>query len=436
MGNGQIVKSKRAASSVFICADARHLPLADGCIQTVVTSPPYWGLRDYGVEGQLGCEATPEEYVDSMLEVFREVRRVMRPDGTLWLNLGDSYNAYNGGAGPGSQLSRTQSLQRPKLPTGYGLRTKGLKPKDQCLIPHRVALALQADGWWLRDTIVWHKPNPMPSSVTDRTTTAHEYLFLLTKSARYYFDADAIREPITSSGGASFGKKLKVPSGWDTGKGGHGSHHRHGRELTPQYRELQDPSQRNNPLGRNKRSVWSIATQSFHGAHFATYPVKLVEPCILAGTSEKGCCPKCGGGWKRVVERVREADPSAGHNAMRGAGHFRDGTGPANRDGRVFERTIAASSTWIPGCPCHAGDPIPCTVLDPFNGAATTGIAATKHGRSYIGIDRKHEYLEMSRNRLREFMERPAGTQRRRKPIQTGDPVLPFSSAAGGGGRE
>jgi len=172
--------------------------LPEKSVQCCVTSPPYWGLRDYGAEGQLGLERTPDEYVENMVQVFREVRRVLRDDGTLWLNLGDTYNAYNGGAGPGSTLSKNQTEQRPRLETGHGLQCKTLKPKDLVGIPWRVALALQADGWYLRQDIVWHKPNPMPESVRDRCTKAHEYIFLLSKSQRYFYDLEAVKESGTN----------------------------------------------------------------------------------------------------------------------------------------------------------------------------------------------------------------------------------------------
>lgn len=410
MGSG-ISLIKRAGWSL-IQADARALPLADESVQCVCTSPPFWGLRDYGFEDQLGLEKTPEEYIDAMVGVFRELRRVLRKDGTVFLNLGDSYNAK-----PNQRSNH--DLAGWKQATNIGSRSapsrcvSTLKPKDQCLIPHRVALALQADGWWVRDTIIWHKPNPMPSSVTDRTTTAHEYLFLLTKSSRYYYDADAIREPITSTGGAVFGGAVKGAALQAQG-------------IRIQGRRVEDPAERNHPLGRNKRSVWTIATQSFHGAHFATFPVKLIEPCILAGTSEKGCCPKCGACWRRVVERVatdKMQKMTDGWDTGPG------GHGSFHRDGREQGKKqvpVMASVTinWLPSCKCHAGDPIPCTVLDIFNGAATTGIAAMKHGRRYIGIDRKAEYLEMSRKRLTEYKERPQ--KRPRKQPTSSQGVLGF----------
>ena len=267
--------------------------LADGAARCVVTSPPYWGLRDYGVAGQLGLERTPEEYTVRMVEVFREVRRVLASDGTLWLNLGDSYNAYNGGSGPGSNLDgpgAARNLQRPALSTGYGLRCSGLKPKDLVGIPWRVAFALQTDGWWLRSDIIWSKPNPMPESVTDRPTKAHEYLFLLTKSGRYFYNAEAIREPATGGVGDFVG-------GWGAAGEPHdavGFMGHNGKAERPEneaHRQRLSAMSKARAVGdnptRNARTVWTIATQAFPEAHFATFPETIPERCILAG-SEPG----------------------------------------------------------------------------------------------------------------------------------------------------
>lgn len=214
----------------------RELP--EGCVQTCVTSPPYWGLRDYGHAWQLGLEATPEAYVAALVDVFREVRRVLRDDGTIWVNLGDSYAGSRGAQSrehAGKHAPNVSALKAAQIRTGL-LRTPGLKPKDLVGIPWLVAFALRADGWYLRSDIIWAKRNPMPESVTDRPTKAHEYIFLLAKSARYYYDAAAIREPCSAR-----------------------------------------------KDGANKRTVWSVATHPFAGAHFATFPPALITPCILAG---------------------------------------------------------------------------------------------------------------------------------------------------------
>jgi DNA modification methylase len=251
----------------YMVGDCRELlrQLPDECIDCVVTSPPYWGLRSYLPDGhqskasELGTERTYQEYVANMVEVFRNVRRVLKPKGTLWINLGDSYNAYNGNAGPGSSFSRGSACdtERPHLPSGYGLRSKDLKNKDLVGIPWRVAFALQADGWYLRSEIIWQKPNPKPESVTDRPSTSHEELFLLSKSDRYFYDASAIAE--------------------DDAAGGK----------------------------RNRRSVWTIQTEPTPEAHFATMPTKLVQPCILAGCPAGGIALDPFGG-SGTVARVAE----------------------------------------------------------------------------------------------------------------------------------
>lgn len=270
--------------------------LLDESAQTCITSPPYWGLRDYGTEGQLGLEETPEHYVTNMVQVFREVKRVLRDDGTLWLNLGDSY--ANSGVSAGEPRGYRKGLSEQGLSSWtsreeYGkvkTAVSGLKPKDLVGIPWRVAFALQADGWYLRSDIIWHKPNPMPESVTDRPTKAHEYIFLLSKNKRYYYDHEAIKEASTSEmgrGATGRGKQAyaKVSgfknnphqdhSGWCGGDG----------------------------QSRNKRSVWTVATQPFSEAHFATFPPKLIEPCVLAGCPHSGTVldPFAGAGTTLLV---------------------------------------------------------------------------------------------------------------------------------------
>jgi len=257
--------------------------VADGSVQCVVTSPPYWGLRDYGHDGQIGLEQTPDEYVAEMVAVFREIRRVLADDGVLWLNLGDSYAGSGKGAYADGQVRLTEKSAKQITSTGttQGSFTKaivdGLKPKDLVGVPWRVALALQADGWWLRQDIIWHKPNPMPESVTDRCTKAHEYMFMLTKSAKYYYDNKAIKEPVAESSlkRAEYGWDCDRPSTKNASMGGEGIHvDKMGTRFV-------------NPEGRNKRSVWTVPTRPFKGAHFATFPPQLIEPCILA-TSREG----------------------------------------------------------------------------------------------------------------------------------------------------
>jgi DNA modification methylase len=235
-------------------------------VQCVVTSPPYWGLRDYGVDGQIGLEATPEEYVATMVDVFREVRRVLRDDGTVWLNLGDSYNNFR----VSTNGQRVHNREQRGKPPGRRAVSRKLKEKDLVGIPWRVAFALQADGWWLRQDIIWAKPNPMPESVTDRCTKAHEYLFLLSKAARYYYDAEAIKEP---DSGQQHARTVYAGAGSLEPSGG----------LRSAHGNLWGDESKNGQ-GRNKRSVWTVATAPYAEAHFATFPPKLIEPCILAGS--------------------------------------------------------------------------------------------------------------------------------------------------------
>ena len=249
--------------------------LPDKSVNTCITSPPYYGLRDYGCDGQIGLEETPESYVQKMVEVFREVKRVLRDDGTLWLNLGDSY------AGSVGQLDNgLAKYKQPSRPNAIGL-----KPKDLIGIPWRVAFALQANGWYLRQDIIWHKPNPMPESVTDRCTKAHEDIFLLSKSPKYYFDNEAIKIPVKQE--------------WGTRDRTSGKYHNDGTGLSP-HSGLEKSYTK-----ANKRSVWSVTTKPFKGAHFATYPEDLIVPCVLAGCVEGGLVldPFMGAGTTALVSK-------------------------------------------------------------------------------------------------------------------------------------
>jgi len=260
-------------------------------VQCVVTSPPYWGLRDYGVAGQIGLEKTPEEYIARMVAVFAEVRRCLRDDGTLWLNIGDSYASSQGGRSwelnaRDGHADNTGTIGR----NGHHKECAGLKPKDLVGIPWMLAFALRADGWYLRQDIIWAKPNPMPESVTDRCTKSHEYLFLLTKSARYYYDAEAIKEP--ASGGNANGDSRKLAKQAVAATGGAISGGTERSTLGVSAKDF-----------RNKRSVWNVAPQGFKGAHFAVYPPALIEPCILAGCPVGGVVldPFTGSGTTGVV---------------------------------------------------------------------------------------------------------------------------------------
>lgn len=253
--------------------------LPEASVHCVVTSPPYWGLRDYRVAGQIGLERTSAEFVGELVAVFRDVKRVLRDDGTAWVNMGDCYNAYNGGAGPSSSLSSgVQTNERPRLETGFGLRERALKPKDLCLIPERLALALQEDGWWVRSRIIWHKPNPMPESITDRPTKAHEHIWMIAKSERYYYDFEAVKEEAAAESGERYAYAF----------GGE-------KAARMTREEASGPGSRTHPIGyreydgkRNKRDVWTVPVKPFNDAHFATFPTDLIEPCILAGCPEGG----------------------------------------------------------------------------------------------------------------------------------------------------
>ena len=262
--------------------------LADQSVNCVVTSPPYWGLRDYGNDGQIGLEQEPEDFINELVSVFREVKRVLRDDGTLWLNIGDSYSGS--GKGTAGNLGKKHNERHLEHKTG-GLIPTGTKPKDLVGIPWMLAFALRADGWYLRQDIIWHKPNPMPESVRDRCTKAHEYIFLLSKSPKYYFDSEAMKEPAKypfDNRGARADSRAGTSMNSVGGKTGI-------RFGGNKYGDSDDPKHSTKSGNeyiatgtRNKRSVWSVTTRPFKGAHFATFPPALIEPCILAGCPEGG----------------------------------------------------------------------------------------------------------------------------------------------------
>ena len=375
--------------------------LTDESVHCVVTSPPYWGLRSYqGDPGMIGLEPSFEEHLENLVAMFREVRRVLRDDGTLWLNYGDAY--ANDGKWGGSTGGKHANGLHGQTGIGRQKVTTGLKPKDLMMMPARVAMALQADGWWLRSEIIWHKPNPMPESVTDRPTSAHEKLFLLSKSAKYFYDAEAVRTPTND--------KSKTPDGWDTGKGSHGKIHKLGRTpkdldgrssrlgREPGWRENREPV-----TGANLRNVWKIATAPFKEAHFATFPIKLVEPCVLAGTSEKGCCAECGAPWVRVVDKeVVKNRPSAGKDPRaRGEDKLNAESKHGHKGNNL--QTKFTTTGWSPTCE-HDSDPVPATVLDPFAGAGTVGLVAQRLGRSSVMIEISEEYALMARDRISKDM--------------------------------
>ena len=335
------------------CRESLHRMAGGGFkAQMCVTSPPYFGLRDYKVDGQIGLEKTPEEYIAGLVQVFRAVWDVLADDGTLWVNIGDSYSnvgksgGYTGGIGAkGTHGAASKGCGNRSLIRSRLLKDRGFKPKDLIGIPWMVAFALRADGWFLRQDIIWQKPNPMPESVTDRCTKAHEYLFLLSKSTRYFYDAAAIRESSADPKGSA--ARYKSSFGGEKNKALLSTGQVHTRPIG--MREFDGH--------RNRRSVWTVPTKPYRGAHFAVFPPALIEPCVLAGTSHAGHCPECGERW------------------------IRQGTG------------------WAPSCACGA-DPVPDVVLDPFMGSGTTAEVALKYGRQFLGCELNPEYESLINERL------------------------------------
>lgn len=384
------------------CLDfLRTLP--SDSVHCCVTSPPYWGLRDYGVEGQIGMESRLEDYVAKMVEVFREVRRVLRPDGTCWLNLGDAYATRPNGtiASRGRKTPHAEYRRTNALRSSGSAQTDGLKHKDLMLLPSRVAIALQDDGWWLRSEIIWAKPNPMPESCRDRPTSAHEKVFLLTKSERYFYDADAVR----STGPAYGGQRGTFSRPADT---------KVTQNLVPGHRTAQHRPDRNDrvPAGSNLRNVWTIPTEPCPEAHFATFPRRLVEPCVKAGTSEKGCCPECGAPWVRVVSDGApdlEWQRSCGGDASGGyAGTARKSYADARaQDPSAVKTRILAgmcnkeTTGWRQTCSCPPANPKPCTVLDPFTGSGTTGVVALRVSRAFLGCELNPQYHVLACERVK-----------------------------------
>ena len=355
--------------------------LPDESVHCVVTSPPYWGLRSYkGELGMIGLEPTFDDHLANLVEVFREVRRVLRKDGTCWLNYGDRH-------WPG------------------GSNQFGWKAKDRMGMPDLVSTALMRDGWWRREEIIWHKPNPMPESCRDRPTSAHEKLYLLSKAARYFYDAEAVKVPAKYPAGPNSPESIKSPYGQgftrrSDKQRGYGRRH---AGFNDRWDGMTKAEQQSN--GANLRNVWTIPTHSFSEAHFATFPPKLVEPCIKAGTSERGVCKQCGGPWVREgVKRLVPTAKAARVGVIDDRDHAADpNDGGSNRqkDGHLPGHCNEFTTTgWSPTCQCKPQTSVPATVLDPFGGSGTVALVAQRMNRDAILCEISPEYAEMARKRI------------------------------------
>lgn len=369
--------------------------LPEASVQEVVTSPPYWGLRDYQAgELEIGNEQTVTEYVQTMVDVFKGVFRALRWDGTLWLNLGDTYSTSGGNRMGGGYARPNRSYEQRNVRPG---RRSGLPAKNLIGIPWRVAFALQEAGWILRQEIIWHKPSPMPSSAKDRCCTAHEHVFLFSKSPGYYFDWLAVSEP--ASGTAKHrGKGVHAKAeGLDRSSGvrANGDHQAAVAGLVSR---------------RMRRTVWKIAPKGFKGAHFATYPPALVEPCLLAGTSAHGACAECGAPWRRLVGKTRRATRPGTNSKVslhRESGEQLGLNGkPWAHDPAIGNRdpqrhvTDYVTEGWERTCKCETTDTLPCVVLDPFLGSGTTLAVAKSMGLDGVGIELNPDYAVMARQRI------------------------------------
>ena len=384
-------------NSEIITGDCREevAKMPEQHFQCCVTSPPYFGLRDYGHDGQIGIEPTPDDFVAAMLAVFGGkdnpvgVWRVLRDDGVLWLNLGDSYaGSWGNYGGKNRGKGEQRTVAAGSLPTpAWDGRDKerpaasrpmaGIKPKDLIGIPWRVAFALQAAGWYIRDAVIWHKPAPMPGSQRDRCTSSYEFIFMLTKKPKYYFDMEAAKEPAVCS-------RMR-------GSAEHGSDDTNGNGGL---------SRRPPQTTRTPRNVWKMAHEGFKGSHFATYPLALPTKCITGSASEKGCCSGCGAPMVREVNRTSMVIDRSERTHSRGR---------TRTSGTMVEPPTTTTTGWSPSCKCDQSL-VPCRILDPFNGAGTTGVAANILGHDYIGIEINPEYAEMSRKYVPERIAKEQAT--------------------------
>lgn len=417
--------------------------LPSNSVDCCVTSPPYWGLRNYGVEGQLGLEPTPEEWCAKLVRIFREVRRVLKPTGTMWLNLGDCYiSRPHGGGGSHDPKSRARDRSVERIGICNRSPVDGYKSKDMVGQPWMLAFALRTDGWYLRRDIIWHKPNCMPESAGDRPTTAHEYLFLLSKSEHYFYDSIAVMEPTTgNSHSRGRGVNPKAVGGWQLGPGSHtavehstrkiqepaqvrlhrpGKNSRIHRDIDPSHQtpaKIRAKQNRSFSAAvtsivdqRNCRSVWTIPTAPYRGSHFATFPPRLAERCILAGSSAGGCCSMCGEPWLRITNKTplprvattqrqdaKWTEIEQRRNRMDNHQRGVLGSGVSHNT----KASPIAILGWKQSCECTlVSDPVPSVVLDPFAGAGTTLMVAKRLGRDSIGIELNVEYAAMANDRI------------------------------------
>lgn len=382
-----------------------------GSVHCVVTSPPYWGLRDYGLppvdwpavayepmpgigvmrevpawSGCLGLEPDPWMFIGHLVAVFREVRRVLRDDGTVWLNLGDNYTGARGGVqGMTGDLRRRSAATAGARVRQFEVGAQGLARKQLMMMPARLALALQADGWVVRSEIVWAKKSPMPEAVTDRPTCAHEKVWLLSKGPDYFYDAEAVKQPGSEnshSRGAGVNPKATA-----------------GRETAGRQNESWSAAVRDVVTKANMRNVWHLGPDPFPEAHFATFPRAIPERAIMAGTSARGCCAECGAPWVREVERESmQVRQGPGREALK-----ESAIGAPSRSaptGTMTSPPKSRTTGWRPICE-HVGPrvTVPCTVLDPFMGSGTTAEVAQKLGRAWVGIEAQGDYLPMQERR-------------------------------------
>lgn len=373
--------------------------LPDESIHSCITSPPYYGLRDYGGEDeQIGLEETPEQFIENLVKVFREVKRVLHPSGTLWLNIGDT---YCGTGHKGNHQDPKHKDGRNGQRIARNNKLDGYKSKDLIGIPWMLAFALRSDGWYLRQDIIWSKPNCMPESVRDRCTKSHEYIFLLSKSKKYFYDSEAIKEPVKQD--------------WGTRDRTNGKYHNEGTGLQP-HSGLEKSYET-----RNKRSVWNVSPKPYSEAHFAVFPPELIEPCVLAGTSQGGCCSKCLAPYVRTTGRpcqqCGEIIPTQGKECK--ACGFRNTEWMNEREINEQKRGViggghrhtarkknmatatVASNQYLPSCDCEDAEQIPCTVLDPFGGSGTTAGVALKHRRNAILCELNDSYVDLMAGRIK-----------------------------------